>query len=105
MLFPGTRDLHLAIEDRHPTHVFGPVGDPAEGRGGIMTLGEELKYVREVMAWDMPLAELVRRAGVTQQQWRDLEADRLPVPEEFWDLLMALVGDWDEEQRSHSPLN
>jgi hypothetical protein len=70
-----------------------------------MTTGDEIRYVREVMLFDMAFAELVRRAGRTAQQWQAMEAGGLPVPEGFFDDLMRLVGEWHDEQEARSRFN
>jgi hypothetical protein len=70
-----------------------------------MTAGDEICYVREVMLFDMTFDELVRRAGVTADQWRDMEAGRLPAPGGFFDELMRLVGGWHDEQEERARLN
>ena len=70
-----------------------------------MTTGDEICYVRRVMLWDMSFAELIRRAGVTADQWWDMESGRLPMPDGFFDDLMRLVGEWHDEQEERAGLN
>jgi hypothetical protein len=48
----------------------------------------------------MPFAELVGSVGVTEQEGREMEADRVPVPDRSWGRLMNLLNDWDECSRS-----
>jgi len=67
--------------------------------------GWQLEDVRRGMLWDMSFCRAIAPGGVTKREWLGMEADRAPVRDGFWDCLMNLVNDWDEEQRSRSPFH
>jgi hypothetical protein len=66
------------------------------GAGDIR--GEDLRRVRLVMAWDIPLEELARRVGPTPQEWLDKEVSEELVSAGLFEDIMAALDRYDREQ-------